>query len=143
MDSEKHCPCPILTFEIWICFLPSASGNWLLVMKSSLVEGMKTPASWARGWDMYVSRQSSLGFGPNICLNAASWMTNGMDLFSAIDHLMPSHLLIVVIDLRKESCKLNDLGVLFSLPDSKYSLAIPELRERINQPSAWYLLAFL
>lgn len=44
----------------------------LLVMNSDSVEGMYTPASWAKGKALFSSRSSSFGAGPRMSWKLSS-----------------------------------------------------------------------
>lgn len=68
----------IFTFEILIWTAPFGSVCRLLVMKSSFVEGMKMPASWAKGYEVFSESSSSFGLGPMMSRNDACKIRKGL-----------------------------------------------------------------
>lgn len=67
-----------LTFDILICVFPFLPGCWLLVMKSSLLDGTKMPASWANGYFVFSEISSSFGSGPVISRNDLCKVRKGL-----------------------------------------------------------------
>lgn len=67
-----------MTLEIWIFLVDPDVGSvyWLLVMKRVLSDGMKTPASWAKGYSLFSRIISSSGEDPRIVLKLSSCVAN-------------------------------------------------------------------